>query len=235
MEQETVQELLSLQELDATITQLRSERRELEAELVEIEAKSAAWSAGESEQQTRVEETALEVRRAERKVQASRETVRHLRERAKTLQRSREVEASRTELEAATRNLDDAETDLLEGMQAHDRARIRLEEIDRQHGEERREAAARVDELNARLVEIDAELDRLKGRRGETADRIDDSVRSTYDRVRGGRTAQALAPVVDGCCGHCYTAIPLQRQAEIRAGRKLVVCEGCGVILHAGS
>lgn len=235
MEQQTVQELLSLQELDATITQLRMERRELEAELVEIEEKSAAWSVGESEQQARVEETALEVRRADRKVQASRETVRHLRERAKGLQRSREVEASRSELEAATRNLDDAETDLLEGMQAHDRARIRQEEIDRQHGEERREAAARVDELNARLSEIDAELDRLKGRRGETAEKIDDSVRSTYDRVRGGRTAQALAPVVDGCCGHCFTAIPLQRQAEIRAGRNLVVCEGCGVILHTGS
>ncbi len=235
MEQETVQELLSLQELDATITQLRAERRELEAELVEIEEKSATWSTGESEQQARVEETALEVRRAERKVQASRETVRHLRERAKSLQRSREVEASRTELEAATRNLDDAETDLLEGMQAHDRARVRKEEIDRQHGEERREAAARIDEVNGRLAEIDAELDRLKGRRGETAEKIDENVRSAYDRVRGGRTAQALAPVVDGCCGHCYTAIPLQRQAEIRAGRKLVVCEGCGVILHAGT
>lgn len=234
MEQETVQELLSLQELDATIAQLRTERRELEAELVEIEERSAVWSAGESEQQARVEEAALEVRRAERKVQASRETVRHLKERARGLQRSREIEASRAELEAATRNLDDAETDLLEGMQAHDRARIRLEELDRQYGEERRETAQRVAELKARLTEIDAELDRLKGRRGETAERIDDSVRSTYDRVRGGRTTQALAPIVDGCCGHCYTAIPLQRQAEIRAGRKLVVCEGCGVILHSG-
>ena len=234
MEQDTVQELLSLQELDATITQLRTERRELEAQLVEIEEKSSVWLAGESEQQARVEESALEVRRAERRVQASRETVRNLKERTKNLRSTREFEASRTELEAATRNLDDAETDLLEGMQAHDRARIRQEEIDRRHGEERREAAARTTELNARLAEIDAELDRLKGRRGETAEKIDDSVRSTYDRVRGGRTTEALAPVVDGCCGHCYTAIPLQRQAEIRAGRKLVVCEGCGVILHAG-
>jgi hypothetical protein len=234
VEQETVQELLSLQELDATIAQLRTERHELEAELTEIEERGAVWSTGESEQQARVDETAIEVRRAERKVQASRETVRHLKERAKGLQRSREVEASRSELEAAARNLDDAETDLLEGMQAHDRARIRQEEIDRQYGEERRVAAARVAELNSRLADIDAELDRLKGRRGETAERIDDSVRSTYDRVRGGRTTEALAPIVDGCCGHCYTAIPLQRQAEIRGGRRLVVCEGCGVILHAG-
>jgi predicted nucleic acid-binding Zn-ribbon protein len=42
----------------------------------------------------------------------------------------------------------------------------------------------------------------------------------------------ALAPLVDGVCGHCFTAIPLQTQQVIRAGRVLVVCETCGVILH---
>jgi len=234
VEQETVQELLSLQELDTTIGRLRAERRVLKAERGEIEERSLAWAAGESEIQARVDETALEIRRAERKVQASRETVRHLKQRAKGLQRSREIEAARSELDQAARNLDDAETDLLEGMQSHDRARVGQEEVERRHGEERREAQDRLGAIDARLAEIEAELGRLDGRRGETAGRIDDSVRSTYDRVRGGRTTEALAPVVDGCCGHCYTAIPLQRQAEIRAGRKLVVCEGCGVILHSG-
>lgn len=233
MEEQTVQELLSLQELDASIAQLRQERRQLEAELEEIRERAAKWSSGEDEQQGRVDEAALELRRAERKVQAGRETVRRLKERAKGLRHTREVEAARSELDAALENLDEAETAMLEGMQQHDRARIRQEEIDRQYGEERRETEARTMEVNARIEEIAAELDRLEGRRGATAGRIDDSVRSAYDRVRGGRTAQALAPVIDGCCGHCYTAIPLQRQAEIRAGRKLVVCEGCGVILHA--
>jgi len=234
VEEQTVQELLSLQEMDATIQELRDERRDLEAELAEFEQRRATWSAGESAQQSRVEETALEVRKAERKVQAGRATVSRLQERAKGLQRTRDVQAAKNEIETALDNLDEAETSLLEGMQSHDRARIRQEEIEGQHAEAREEVEARSAEIEARIAELDAELDRLKGRRGATADRIDDDVRSEYDRVRGGRTAQALAPVVDGVCGHCFTAIPLQRQAEIRAGRRLVVCEGCGVILHAG-
>ena len=234
MEEQTVQELLSLQEMDAAIQRLRKERRELEAELEEFEQRRAAWSAGESEQQSRVRETELEVRKAERKVQAGRATLRLLQERAKSLHRSRDVQAARREIETALENLDRAETALLEEMQSHDRARIRQEEMDHQHGEARDEVESRTAEIGARLDQIGAELDRLEGRRGETAERIDDDVRSEYDRVRGGRTAQALAPVIDGVCGHCFTAIPLQRQAEIRAGRKLIVCEGCGVILHAG-
>lgn len=234
MEDQTVQELLSLQELDASITKLRKERRVLEGELTEIGERAAVWSAGEAEQEGRVKETELEMRRAERKVQAGRATVRRLQERAKDLQRTRDVEAARSELDAAMRNLDDAETELLEGMQANDRARVRQEEVESQHGTERQETKERLAAVNGRLTEIDAELEALIARRGQTADRIDDDVRSEYDRVRGGRTTQALAPVVDGVCGHCFTAIPLQRQAEIRAGRKLVVCEGCGVILHTG-
>jgi predicted nucleic acid-binding Zn-ribbon protein len=47
-----------------------------------------------------------------------------------------------------------------------------------------------------------------------------------------GRTDSPLAPLVDGVCGHCYTSIPLQTQQVIRAGKVLVVCETCGVILH---
>lgn len=233
MEDQTVQTLLSLQELDAAIAKLQEERRALQAELEEIDERAATWSAGETEQQSRIEETAADVRRAERKVKAGRETVERLKERQQRLRSQREADAAKIELDAALANLDEAETTLLEEMQAHDRARIRKEDMDREHGEQREEAKSRVAEVEARLKEIDAELDRLGNRRGETADSIDQSVRSEYDRVRGGRTDQALAPVVDGVCGHCFTAIPLQRQAEIRAGRKLVVCEGCGVILHA--
>lgn len=233
MEDQTVQTLLSLQELDATIAKLQEERRALQAERAEIDERAATWSAGETEQQSRIDETAADVRRAERKVKAGRETVERLKERQKRLRSQRELEAAKTELDVALANLDDAETTLLEEMQAHDRARIRMENMGREHGEQREEAKSRIAEVEARLDEIDAELDRLGNRRGETADSIDASVRSAYDRVRGGRTDQTLAPVVDGVCGHCFTAIPLQRQAEIRAGRKLVVCEGCGVILHA--
>lgn len=233
MEDQTVQTLLSLQELDGEIAKLRAERRSLQAELEEIDEKAEAWSVGETEQQSRIDETADEVRRAERKVKAGREIVERLKERQKRLRSQREAEAAKRELDAALENLDEAETVMLEEMQAYDRARIRMEDMGREHGEQREEAESRVAEIKERLAQVEAQLERIIDRRGEAADSIDQKIRSEYDRVRGGRTDKALAPVVEGVCGHCFTAIPLQRQAEIRAGRKLVVCEGCGVILHA--
>jgi hypothetical protein len=235
VEEQTVQRLLSLQEFDASIKKLREERRRLHAELLELDVLDERWTAGEAKQQKKVDESATEIRRAERVVQAGRATLKRLQERAQHLQRSRDVAAARTEVDAARQNLDDAETTMLEEMQAHDRARIGLEDLDRTNQEERQVAAERRAEIEARTAELDTELGRLEGERGETAGSIDAGIRTEYDRVSGGRTTQALAPVVEGCCGHCYTAIPMQRQAEIRAGAKLIVCEGCGVILHAGA
>lgn len=232
MEAQTVQQLLSLQEFDASIKKLREERRRLHMELTELDALDDGWTTGEAGQQKKVDASAAEIRRAERTVQAGRATLKRLQERAQGLQRSRDVAAARTEVDAARQNLDDAETTMLEEMQAHDRARIGMEDMDRVHAEERAVAAARRAEIEARTAELDGKLRRLESERGDTAGRIDAGVRTEYDRVSGGRTTQALAPVVEGCCGHCYTAIPLQRQAEIRAGAKLIVCEGCGVILH---
>lgn len=232
MEEQTVKELLSLQELDVLIAQLRTESRALKAERVEVEEAFEALVQRESEKRARVELVLADVRRAERTVQAGRETVKRLQDRSQELHRAREVAAARAEVDAARQNLDDAETTLLEEMQAHDRARVSAEEAEIKLTEGRVAGEERCGEIDGRLNELEQALVRSETERRETAMRLDSGIRSVYERVSGGRTTQVLAPIVHGCCGHCYTSIPLQRQAEIRVGASLVVCEGCGVILH---
>lgn len=232
MEEQTVDELLSLQELDTLIVMLRAERRSLTAERAEVQERFEALLKGESDMRTRVEKVEADVRRAERTVQAGRATLKRLQERAQELHRAREVAAARAEVDAARQNLDDAETLLLEEMQSHDRVRVGAEEAEKTLNEGRSEGEERCAEIDGRLNELDQELARAEANRRETSLRLDSRVRSIYERVSSGRTTQVLAPLAHGCCGHCFTAIPLQRQAEIRAGGTVVVCEGCGVILH---
>ncbi|MDH3297679.1 MAG: hypothetical protein OEM23_06490 [Gemmatimonadota bacterium] len=232
MEEQTVDELLSLQELDTMIARSRVERRSLIAERAEVERQFEVLLAAEAKKRARVEQVEADVRRAERTVQAGRATMKRLQERAQDLHRAREVAAARAEVDAARQNLDDAETLLLEEMQAYDRARVSAEEAEKALNEGRSDSEGRCAEIDGRLSQLEQELTRAESHRRETALRLDSRVRSIYERVSGGRTAQVLAPLVHGCCGHCFTSIPLQRQAEIRAGASVVVCEGCGVILH---
>jgi len=232
MEEQTVKELLSLQELDALIVRLRAEFRSLTAERKEVEGAFAVLIKREADKRTKVEQVHLEVRRAERTVQAGRATIKRLQDRAQELHRAREVAAARAEVDAAKQNLDEAETLVLEEMQSHDRARVSAEEAERALTEGRAAGEQRCADIDGRLNELEQEITRSETERRETSSRLDSGIRSVYERVSGGRTTQVLAPIVHGCCGHCYTSVPLQRQAEIRAAASLVVCEGCGVILH---
>lgn len=232
MEEQTVDELLSLQELDLLITRLGIERRSLQAERAEVEQAFDVLVKDDSDMRARLEQVQAEMRRAERTVQAGRATVKRLQERAQNLHRAREVAAARTEADAARQNLDEAETDLLEEMQAHDRASVSAEVADKKLSDGRSVGEERCRDIDGRLSQLEQDLTRSETERREMSMRLDSGVRSVYERVSAGQTTQVLAPLVHGCCGHCFTAIPLQRQAEIRAGASLVVCEGCGVILH---
>lgn len=232
MEGNALESLLQLQEIDALIgdrqarvAALRAESEQLVSELEAMEKETVAVKA-------RVEAVESDLRHAERTVQAGRATLKRLQARAQEVHNMREHSAARAEVDAARQNLVAAEDDLLDAMQDQETARNALDQLEG-------DIASRHQEYGDRLAELDGERERLEGeiaidldRRSNRALRIDERARSLYDTVRRGRADSPLAPLVDGVCGHCYTAIPLQTQQVIRAGRVLVVCETCGVILH---
>lgn len=232
VESETVETLLFLQEIDDSIGSNSAQVRALEAELEGLGTRVADVQEQEKGLTNRLGRTEEQLRLAERTVQAGRETLKRLQERAQQVQNMREHLAARAEVEAARNNLDLAEEEVLEAMQMFERAKIALQN-------QQQALAEAVAVLDERKAEIEIEHNRLadeiavqRDQRKNRALRIDERVIDLYDSVRGGRTGNALAPVLDGVCGHCYMAIPKQRQAEIRAGRALIVCEACGVILH---
>ena len=233
MESQVVDELLSLQEMDGEIARSRAELRAMEEESQLLEEGLETARRVESVIAVRVEEADRALRQSERTVQAGRATLKRLQQRAQEVAKQRAAMAARVEMDAARQNLDSAETAMLEGMQVQERVRaehqaaVEALELEQQAADER---MAEIRHLSTELADsIAVQMDQRENR----ALRIDGPARSVYDRVRAGRTSEALAPVVDGVCGHCFTSIPLQRQAEVRGGKTLIVCETCGVILHA--
>ncbi len=233
MESQVVDELLFLQEMDGEIARSRAELRAMEEEARRLEEGLEAARKREVEIGVRVEEADRVLRQTERTVQAGRETLKRLQKRAQDVAKERAHLAARVEMDAARQNLDAAETAMLVAMQDQERARAEHKQSLEALELEQSAADERMSEIRQRSTELSDSLAVQNDRRENRAMRIDGSVRSVYDRVRAGRTSRALAPVVDGVCGHCFTSIPLQRQAEIRGGKSLIVCETCGVILHA--
>lgn len=232
----SVEELLALQEIDEQIHDLTAELRTLEREVEELRGTVEELEDEAEGVRGRRESAEERVRRYRRSVQAGRATLKRLETRAADVTNMKQHFAVRAEKETARRNLRAAEDDALDAMQEVESLDEELREIEARLGEARESYDSRHGEVE-RLR--DALEERLRARREEKRDqeeRLDQRVLRLYETVRSGRADSALAPLTaDGVCGHCYTSIPLQRQADIRSGRELAVCEGCGVILYVPS
>jgi len=231
----TIEDLLCLQDLDQRIGGCRAELNALLPELAEMETEIGALSGKLDRLRTSLEEAEGTQHRLERTVQAGRATFKRLQLREQEVKNMRQHLAARAESEAARRNLDEAEDELLDAMQDVERIRAQLAEVEETSGETSERYRIRKAEIEAERVALEDQLHVHSDQRANRSLHVDQEVLQLYDRVRKGRTTAALAPIVDGVCGQCFTAIPLQRQAEIRSGRQLQVCEACGVILHAAT
>ena len=61
---------------------------------------------------------------------------------------------------------------------------------------------------------------------------IDERLLNAYTRLRDSvRNGLAVVPVLRDACGGCFNTVPPQRQMDISARKKVIVCEHCGRIL----
>lgn len=229
----TVEALMSLQEIDDRIAEKEEELSSLMPEIREAEARLQTMEEDVESAREELEELEKEYRSDQRSVEAARSTLKRLQARAEEVETMKQHQAVRSELSSARENLEAAEERALDNMQRVDRVRDRVEELEEELEEAREDVRSRTEDARSHRERLEAELASERDRRETRTVELDDEVVELYERVREGRTQNVLAPLDGNHCGHCFTMVPLQRQAEIRSGRKLHRCEGCGVILHA--
>jgi predicted nucleic acid-binding Zn-ribbon protein len=87
-------------------------------------------------------------------------------------------------------------------------------------------------ELDERRAQLIARRAAAVADREETAGRMDRQLRTRYERLRRSRGTDVVVPLLNGGCGACHTAVPLNRRSQIRSGTVVDGCEACGAILY---
>jgi uncharacterized protein len=88
-------------------------------------------------------------------------------------------------------------------------------------------------EIAAKREELAQQLEEAKATREEAGKGVKPALLARYERIRRGRAPAALYPLHKEACGHCHTAVPLQRRVLIHQGQSIEGCEVCGVLLYA--
>ena len=146
---------------------------------------------------------------------------------------AKEASALMAELDLARGVLVKEETEYMRSGDAIVEAQKRVKDSAKAHEAvvaKQTEARATLAAQRADLVE---QLDAAKALREIATKEVKPALLVKYERIRRGRAPAALYPLQKDACGHCHTAVPLQRRVLIQQGQSIEGCEVCGVLLYA--
>ena len=127
-----------------------------------------------------------------------------------------------------------AEKRLKEYAAAIKNKKVQLEDAEAVVADRNIDLAAKKSELESIEAETADQVAALEAKAEKAKTKIDERLLTAYGRIRHSvRNGLAVVTVQRDACGGCFNRIPPQRQADVRQGKKLIVCEYCGRILVA--
>jgi len=228
--------LKELQHLDIRIQEAHQRLRDFDPLLAEVEEPALALASEATAARTRLQEMKAEERRLEIATEEKRARVKRLDERLTGVRNLREEAAVSAELDMVKRGLQNDEQEAYTLIDQIRKLDGRLGELEATLKTAQEEVQPRMQGLIEERESAKSSVAALEAERAAFAKRVDARELRLYESIRSGGRRLAVAELTeDGACGNCYGVVPLQLQNEVRHGRSIIRCEGCGVILAAPS
>lgn len=230
-------DLLSVQDLDLALDQLRHRRAHLpeRAELAELERSSADLERQLSELDAARAELAGRRATTEAELAAAEERAAAIDKRlyGGEVTASRDLQAMATELEqtrSRASGLEDAVLQLLDDTEPLD---ARADQLGASLGSLSAARAAVAARLGQAERDIDAEIAGTQGRRAEAAAQVPDALLQTYERLRARLGGVGVARLVGDRCDGCHLTLSAVELDQIRhrPDAEVYTCEQCSRIL----
>lgn len=227
-----LESLLKLQNIDSALDNIKKMRgdlpeevRDLEDEVAGIETRIGKFNkeiAGLDEEISKNRNAKKDAEKLVNKYKDQQMNVRNNREYDAI---SKEIELQQLEGELADKRVREFEFKTLnkkdEVSSTETRLNLRKKDLD-----------AKKKELDVLISESEEDEVKLSKDRDKATKHVDERLLRPYDKLRGNYpNGLAVVMVKRGACGGCFSAVPPQRQADIKDKKRIIVCEHCGRIL----
>ena len=224
--------LYNLQLIDSQIDKIRTVRGELPLEVQDLEDEIQGLETRLEKLQE--ENTALETLVTDRKnmIKDSKAAIKKYTEQQKNVRNNREfdsiskeIEFQELEMELSDKKINEALANIEHKAEILASAKAKLDERQKDLDIKRKE-----------LQEISAETEKDEQKLLKESEKaksgIEERLITAYDRLRNNsKNGLAVVSIERDSCGGCFNQIPPQRQIDIQARKRIIVCEHCGRIL----
>ena len=224
--------LLELQQIDSSIDKIRINRGELPLEVQDLEDEVEGLDTRLTKLVDELKELETSISDRKNMIKDAKASIKKYLEQQKNVRNNREfdsiskeIEFQGLEIELAEKKINESKAKISHKEEIIETSRTKLEE-----------RSADLDLKKKELADISAETEKEEEKHTKKSDRARKSIEQrlivAYDRLRNNsKNGLAVVSVERDSCGGCFNKIPPQRQLDIQARKKLIVCEHCGRIL----
>ena len=232
--QEKILALYELQKIDSKIDGINKVKGELPLEVQDLEDEMAGMKTRIEHINAEIEELNSLTKQRKREVDQAKIMIGNYKEQQNNVRNNREYDAISKEIEYQELEIELAEKRLKEYAGGIKAKKLQLEEAENQMKEREADLTAKKAELEGIEAETAPLVEEYGVQEAQAKEKIDERLLAAYERIRRNvRNGLAVVTVKRDACGGCFNRIPPQRQADIRLGKQIIVCEYCGRILVA--
>ena len=230
--QEKIMALYELQKIDSQIDEINKVKGELPLEVQDLEDELAGLNTRIENINAEIEELNSLNRQRRREVDQAKIMINNYKEQQNNVRNNREFDAINKEIEYQELEIELAEKRLKEYAAQTKAKKAIIDETTALIEERTIDYKAKKEELDSIETETAQQVAELMAKAEQAKQPIDERLLAAYNRIRSNvRNGLAVVTVTRDACGGCFNRIPPQRQADIRQGKKFIVCEYCGRIL----
>ena len=230
--QEKILALYELQKIDSQIDEINKVKGELPLTVQGLDDELAGLKERTEKINREIEELNGFTKQRKREIDQARIMINNYKEQQNNVRNNREFDAITKEIEYQELEITLAEKRLKEYAAGIKAKKALLDETEAVVAERTADLEAKQQELDGIEAETAPQVAAFEAQAAQAKARIDERLLTAYARIRGNfRNGLAVVPIRRDACGGCFNRIPPQRQADIRQGKKIIVCEYCGRIL----
>ncbi len=224
--------LYSLQQIDTQIDKIRIIRGELPLEVEDLEDEIIGLQTRIDNYIQDIENMQQQIRDKENQIKENLNNIKHYEENQHDVRNNREFESLTKEIEYQNLEIALAEKRIKEYTHNLNLKNEEIVSAQKVLDERRNDLEIKKNELSEIVNETEKEEQALIIKSENLQHYIEERLLTAYKRIRkNARNGLAVASVERDACGGCFSAIPPQRQLDIRMHKKIIVCEYCGRIL----
>jgi predicted nucleic acid-binding Zn-ribbon protein len=229
---EELSRLISLQEIDVEIKQLKDEIAMLPVRRQELERDFSGSVKEYFDLKEQLETAQNERRHFESELEIEQEKHQKFKNDLMKATNEREYTTAVREIDVARKAISSLETEILKLMEKTEKLEAKIKERTPEIESRRIQVDRQLAEWSAAAATNQQRLDELIALRLPALEALSPRARATYERLSKMRSGFALAEARDYSCLACRMKIRPQVFNDIRRGETIITCESCGRILY---